>query len=324
MSSEYCLITSNSLLQNSNRAQMVISSNIDHSEARSPPVGSLLRLVMRVSRARWFGFLRRVFQYQNGTRSDLRSNPFNSRPWLLLEVIALVGQIVSVTTVMVVSKKERPVWPVRFWIASYNIANILSIPILYWRYRCSNSSQSHGLSSDVEQQRSLEESRSSYLMNKAKPYLELFYALWFVMGNVWIFDSRLGSFNQAPKLHLLCIALLSWNAIIYSFPFLLFLLLCCIVPLVRNLLGYNMNLASSGRGASDDQISRLPYWRFKEVEAVDEVAVNNSECCICLAKYIDRDEVRQLPCSHLFHLRCVDQWLKIISCCPLCKKDLEK
>ncbi|XP_020572058.1 E3 ubiquitin-protein ligase At1g63170-like [Phalaenopsis equestris] len=303
---------------------MAISSDMDDGEARSPPVGFLLRMVMRVARARWFGFLRRVFQYQNGARSDFRSNPFNSRPWLLLEFIALAVQIFCITIVMVLSKKEKPVWPVRIWIASYNIANILSIPFLYMRFRFSNSSQVHGLTSDLEQQRSSDESRSSHLMNKGRPYLELFYALWFVMGNVWVFDSRLGSFNRAPKLHLLCVALLSWNAMIYSFPFLLFLLLCCIVPLVRNVLGYNMNLASSARRATDDQISRLPCWRFKEVEAEDEAEVDNSECCICLAKYMDREEVRQLPCLHLFHLRCVDQWLKITSCCPLCKKELEK
>lgn len=158
-SSRYCFTASNSFLQISEGTQMAISSGMDHAEARRTPAGLLLRIVMRVSRARWFGFLRRVFQYQNGTRSDLRSNPFNSRPWLLLEVIALVGQIVSITTVMVFSKKERPVWPVRIWIASYNVANILSIPLLYWRFRCSNSSHGHGLSSDVEQQRNQDESR---------------------------------------------------------------------------------------------------------------------------------------------------------------------
>lgn len=47
------------------------------------------------------------------------------------------------------------------------------------------------------------------------------------------------------------------------------------------------------------------------------------ECCICLAKYSDKEEVRQLPCLHVFHLNCVDQWLRIMSACPLCKQGLE-
>lgn len=107
--------------------------------------------------------------------------------------------------------------------------------------------------------------RSSYLMNKSRTLLELFFAIWFVMGNVWVFDSRHGTFSQAPNLHILCISLLAWNAITYSFPFLLFVLLCCCVPLISNLLGYNMNMGSVHRGATDDQISQLPKWRFKDI-----------------------------------------------------------
>lgn len=107
--------------------------------------------------------------------------------------------------------------------------------------------------------------RTSHLIDKCRSSLELFFAIWFVMGNVWAFDSRFGSFPQAPKLQVLCIILLSWNAICYSFPFLLFLLLCCCVPLMSTLLGYNMSMGSSARGASEDQISQLPSWRYKGV-----------------------------------------------------------
>jgi len=105
--------------------------------------------------------------------------------------------------------------------------------------------------------------RSLRLMNKCRSSLELFFAIWFVMGNVWIVDSRFDSFQRAPKLHLLCVFLLVWNAICYSFPFILFLLLCCCVPLISSLLGYNINMASTDKGASDDQISELPCWRYK-------------------------------------------------------------
>lgn len=45
-------------------------------------------------------------------------------------------------------------------------------------------------------------------------------------------------------------------------------------------------------------------------------------CCICLAKYVDDDELRELPCFHVFHVDCIDKWLKINACCPLCKKEV--
>ncbi|KAL1307272.1 hypothetical protein HN51_049245 [Arachis hypogaea] len=306
---------------------------------RASPPSFLVQTAMRVSRARWFTFLRRVFHYQNGSRSNLGSNPFNTRTWMMMEFIALVVQIITITFTLAISKKERPVWPMRIWSAGYDIGCFLNLLLLYGRYRQICATQGDVLSfSDIEQQRNNEETsvyRISHLMNKCRTSLELFFAIWFVMGNVWVFDSRFGSFIQAPKLHVLCITLLAWNAICYSFPFLLFLLLCCCVPLASRLLGYNMNMGSSDKGASDDQISQLPSWRYKEshtklelgnkdFEGSEKLINEDSECCICLAKYKDKEEVRQLPCSHVFHLKCVDQWLKIISCCPLCKQGLEK
>uniref|UniRef100_A0A5B7C1S6 RING-type domain-containing protein n=1 Tax=Davidia involucrata TaxID=16924 RepID=A0A5B7C1S6_DAVIN len=298
--------------------------------SRIPPSSFLIRTAMRISRARWFSFLRRVFHYQNGTRSDLGSNPFNSGTWMVMECTALVVQVILTTYTLSVSKAERPVWPMRIWIVGYDFGCVLSLLLLYWRYRLFYATQGDGFSlSDTEQQRSNEESRSLRLMNKYRTSVELFFAIWFVMGNVWVFDSRFGSYRRAPKLHVLCLSLLAWNAVCYSFPFLLFVLLCCCVPLISNLLGYNMNMGSTDRGASDDQISNLPSWRYKEVDTNLELGKSvldneNPECCICLAKYREKEEIRQLPCSHTFHLKCVDQWLRIISCCPLCKQELER
>jgi len=299
----------------------------------------MTRVAMRISRSRWFTFLRRVFHYQNGPRSNLGSNPFNSSTWMMLELIALLVQIASTTFTLAISKSEKPIWPMRVWIAGYDIGCVLNLLLLCGRYHQLHVTQgNNALSlSELEQQRNNEESsvyRTSHLIDKCRSSLELFFAIWFVMGNVWAFDSRFGSFPQAPKLQVLCIILLSWNAICYSFPFLLFLLLCCCVPLMSTLLGYNMSMGSSARGASDDQISQLPSWRYKGLHSNLDIANDSQsserlinqdpECCICLAKYKDKEEVRQLPCSHLFHLKCVDQWLRIISCCPLCKQGLQR
>lgn len=307
------------------------------SRNRAPrvPPSFLVRMAMRISRARWFTFLRRVFHYQNGSRSDLGSNPFNSSTWMVLELTALMVQISITSFTLAISRSEKPVWPMRIWIMGYDIGCMLSVLLLYGRYRYLFLAQGDGFGiSDLEQQRGGEDSRSVHLMNKCRTSLELFFAIWFVMGNVWVFDSRFGSFQRAPKLHMLCISLLAWNAVSYSFPFLLFLLLCCFVPLMSTFLGYNMNVASVERGASDDQISRLPSWKYKQVDnnlGLSDDSNHNlvpanedKECCICLSKYKEREEVRQLPCSHMFHQKCVDQWLRITSCCPLCKKELER
>lgn len=112
-----------------------------------------MRAVARMSRARWFIFLRRVYQYQNGPRSDLGSNPFNSPGWLALELGVIVAQMVITTAVVATSPKERPAWPLRVWVAAYNVGNVLSLPLLYWRHRHSAAAAGRGgdaLSDDIE------------------------------------------------------------------------------------------------------------------------------------------------------------------------------
>ncbi|ONM38911.1 E3 ubiquitin-protein ligase At4g11680 [Zea mays] len=306
------------------------SSSSSSSPAAVPEPGGrmsalTMRAVARMSRARWFVFLRRVYQYQNGPRSDLGSNPFNSPGWLALELGVIVAQVVLTTAVVATSAAERPAWPLRLWVAAYNVGNVLSLPLLYWRHRHSSSSSSAGGGrGDLEMHGANDApGNRSYLMNKARAFLELFFAMWFVMGNVWVFDARLGSFQRAPRLYALCVSLLAWNAVVYSLPFLLFLLLCCFVPAVGYALGYNMNSASVGRGASDEQLAALPRWRFKEPDVARDRERDDQECCICLAQYGEKEEVRQLPCTHVFHLKCVDRWLRIISSCPLCKQELK-
>lgn len=140
-------------------------------------------------------------------------------------------------------------------------------------------------------------------MNKSRTFLELFFAMWFVMGNVWIFDSRHGSFDRAPKLHVLCVSILAWNAILYSFPFLLFLLLCCCVPFISNLIGYNISLASTERGASEDQIARIPRWRFKDVKPTADGLANENQVSSTSVQSILVFQLRYAEC--LISMICV-------------------
>ncbi|KAJ4969832.1 hypothetical protein NE237_002931 [Protea cynaroides] len=49
---------------------------------------------------------------------------------------------------------------------------------------------------------------------------------------------------------------------------------------------------------------------------------NTTGCCcsICLADYKGTDMLRLLPsCGHLFHVKCVDPWLRLHPTCPVCR-----
>ncbi|OWM79022.1 putative RING-H2 finger protein ATL71 [Punica granatum] len=49
-------------------------------------------------------------------------------------------------------------------------------------------------------------------------------------------------------------------------------------------------------------------------------STDTSCCSICLMDYKAADELRVLPeCSHLFHQKCVDPWLRLHATCPVCR-----
>uniref|UniRef100_A0A672I952 RING-type E3 ubiquitin transferase n=1 Tax=Salarias fasciatus TaxID=181472 RepID=A0A672I952_SALFA len=49
----------------------------------------------------------------------------------------------------------------------------------------------------------------------------------------------------------------------------------------------------------------------------------DEKCTICLSLLEDGEDVRRLPCMHLFHKGCVDQWLATSRKCPICRVDIE-
>ena len=140
---------------------MVVSAR-SRPSSRVPPSSFLIRMAMKISRSRWFSFLRRVFHYQNGPRSDLASNPFNTGSWMMTEFVVLAVQIAMVVYTLAISKEERPVWPMRIWVSGYACGCILSLMQLCCRYRVLRLTQNQGEGSnisDVEQQRSHDDSR---------------------------------------------------------------------------------------------------------------------------------------------------------------------
>ncbi|CAL5022867.1 unnamed protein product [Urochloa decumbens] len=50
-----------------------------------------------------------------------------------------------------------------------------------------------------------------------------------------------------------------------------------------------------------------------------------AQCAVCLSLVQEGEVVRRLPaCMHLFHVCCIDMWLRSHSTCPLCRATVEE
>ncbi|XP_067615222.1 uncharacterized protein [Eurosta solidaginis] len=78
------------------------------------------------------------------------------------------------------------------------------------------------------------------------------------------------------------------------------------------------------RGATLEIIERntLPH-KYKRVRRPSESDEDAEKCAICLSLFEIDNDVRRLPCMHLFHTDCVDQWLVTNKHCPICRVDIE-
>lgn len=47
------------------------------------------------------------------------------------------------------------------------------------------------------------------------------------------------------------------------------------------------------------------------------------KCSVCQEEYVAGDEVGRLACEHVYHLSCIQQWLRLKNWCPICKGSAE-
>uniref|UniRef100_A0A8C3X1P3 RING-type E3 ubiquitin transferase n=1 Tax=Catagonus wagneri TaxID=51154 RepID=A0A8C3X1P3_9CETA len=65
-------------------------------------------------------------------------------------------------------------------------------------------------------------------------------------------------------------------------------------------------------GLTKAQIDNLAVRSFSKNDAL-------KACSICITEYTEGNKIRILPCSHEFHIHCIDRWLAENSTCPICR-----
>ncbi|XP_034265197.1 E3 ubiquitin-protein ligase Arkadia isoform X6 [Pantherophis guttatus] len=102
------------------------------------------------------------------------------------------------------------------------------------------------------------------------------------------------------------------------------------LPLME-LIHLEERLGNVNRGASQGTIERCTYphkYKKRKLHCKHDGEEGTEEdteekCTICLSILEEGEDVRRLPCMHLFHQVCVDQWLITNKKCPICRVDIE-
>ncbi|KRT83684.1 zinc finger protein [Oryctes borbonicus] len=69
------------------------------------------------------------------------------------------------------------------------------------------------------------------------------------------------------------------------------------------------------RGLAKPEIEQLLSYKFN----ADTHQGDQTSCVVCMCDFEARQLLRVLPCSHEFHAKCVDKWLRSNRTCPICR-----
>lgn len=66
------------------------------------------------------------------------------------------------------------------------------------------------------------------------------------------------------------------------------------------------------------QLEEIPKVRITEEQAAELI-----QCAVCLDEFkLNEEEIRKLPCNHMYHDKCIFPWLETNQTCPACRKPL--
>lgn len=64
-------------------------------------------------------------------------------------------------------------------------------------------------------------------------------------------------------------------------------------------------------------------WRMSVRSLTRCTCVPLPRCVICMMDFVYRDPIRFLPCMHIYHMDCIDDWLMRSFTCPSCMEPVD-
>lgn len=171
-----------------------------------------------------------------------------------------------------------------------------------------------------------------------------FFAIWTVLGSVWLHGTMQGRSRCSAHSNLNPELILLWQLLSYAWIciYVVYFGIACVIEYRLRKEEKNLSLIESAESLS--RWGRLhpgisdyePFHSTKrnaqtglQPSAIQALPCKNAEtscemqCPICLSNIDAGDAIRSLPgCGHDFHKSCIDLWLLRRADCPMCKRDV--
>lgn len=79
------------------------------------------------------------------------------------------------------------------------------------------------------------------------------------------------------------------------------------------------DMLSQRRGLFEQTLQEIERFSWPPQQACGQ-----STCMVCLCDFQLCEDCRKLPCGHVFHQNCVDEWLRRCTDCPICKANVDR
>ncbi|CAI9787486.1 unnamed protein product [Fraxinus pennsylvanica] len=275
--------------------------------------------------------------------APLTGDSLYSKPFVILDITWNLAFVLVSLFVLLTTVQENPSTPLRLWIGGYALQCLVRVGFVWAQYQRSSFDVRV---EDFHLDRELPFSSlcQNSIIKKMYSVNTVVSSIWWIVGFYWIIMGGQALLQDSPRLYWLLVVFLAFDVFFTIFCIIMaciifFALFCCF-PILATV-AYAMTI---GGGASESDIMALPKYRYCEPGTLTELdkgrmdgvklitksdkrnsaaelalRLEDSECCICLYRYVDGVELCRLPCNHHFHHKCITKWLRINAICPLCK-----